>query len=251
MGKNIENGDALWLNVLYGRENYQKADTRSVLLGYEKRKEDFLIGAGYAYFENNAKGRISSMDADSHIAFVYGEYKPESGYINLALSYGKTLFYEKGASSYRYYSLTGQITGGYDFGFLTPETGIRYQNIRNGYYTESSGISKNKNTNDILTGLLSLKIEKEFQIIQGLALAPQAKASVLYDITQADQYFNGFYEGTLTSFHQKTGSRLATEFQLGINFATSFGMNAFIGYNGVFRGARKNHGFSMTFSYEI
>jgi outer membrane autotransporter protein len=145
----------------------------------------------------------------------------------------------------------GHNAGGYDFGFLTPETGIRYQNIRNGYYTESSGISKNKNTNDILTGLLSLKIEKEFQIIQGLALAPQAKASVLYDITQADQYFNGFYEGTLTSFHQKTGSRLATEFQLGINFATSFGMNAFIGYNGVFRGARKNHGFSMTFSYEI
>ena len=249
--KNIENGGALWLNTLYGSENYQKTDTRGALAGYENRKGDFLIGAGYAYFENKAKGQTASMNADSHVAFVYGEYKPGTGYLNFALSYGKTVFQEKKTPSYRYYSFAGQAAGGYDFGLLSPQAGLRYQYIRNGRYTDAAGISPGRNKNEILTGFLSLKTEKTFEPVKGIVLAPQAKASILYDFKQPDSRFDGSYQGIFASFEQKNGTRWATELQVGINFATSFGLNAFIGYNGVFRGARKNHGISLAFSYEI
>lgn len=244
-------GSAFWLNTLYGRENYQKADTYGALAGYEQKKGNFLIGAGYAYFGNKAKGQTASMNADSHVAFVYGEYKPGTGYLNFALSYGKTVFQEKKTPSYRYYSFAGQAAGGYDFGLLSPQAGLRYQYIRNGRYTDAAGISPGRNKNEILTGFLSLKTEKTFEPVKGIVLAPQAKASILYDFKQPDSRFDGSYQGIFASFEQKNGTRWATELQVGINFATSFGLNAFIGYNGVFRGARKNHGISLAFSYEI
>lgn len=154
----------------------------------------FTIGAGYAFNHSDIDLRSRDTDIDSNTVFVYGQYKPNAWYANAVLNYTQSKYEENGnalgiavESDYKINSYGAQIATGYDFiNGITPEAGLRYIHVSGDTYTNSLGIRNKIDDADYLTAVLGAKYATRIDVTEELALRPELRAAVKYDIVSDD-----------------------------------------------------------------
>lgn len=185
----------VWANGLFNKSKLNgdfNGYTRGVAAGIDGALSNTVtLGAGYAFNHSDLDLNSRDTEIDSNTVFAYAQYKPSEWYINGTLNYTMSDYTEKGSalgvaidSDYKVNSFGGQVMTGYDFenGF-TPEAGVRYMHIAGDTYTNSLGIKSKIDSADYLTAILGGKYAKSFAISDDLALKPEVRAGVSYDLT--------------------------------------------------------------------
>ena len=183
-----------------GMMNYAKLDkndgfnahTGGFAVGLEGNlSDDFKFGAGYAFTSTDVGTQRASTDVDTHTYFVYGEYKPYRAYMNAVAGYGHSRYDEKTLltemeSNYTADAVSAQIAVGYDFGLFSPETALRFMNIRQNAYTDAVGARLKKSIQNTWTGVVGAKLSNDYYLnaAPSIGLTPELKVAVTYDFNQ-------------------------------------------------------------------
>lgn len=243
---------SLWVNTVAADGEYLDTKSYGLTMGAEKKWQKFKLGIGYGYLENDINGDISySTDADTHSGFVYGEYKPSSWFANTILAYSHTHFDESSLAKYNVQTVGAQVMSGYDFGLITPELGMRYLYIWHKQYTDANDIVMFKNNENIFTGIVGIKLAKEFNLYNNYSLVPQVKIAGLYDFSTTDKSVYGSLFGVQDVEIQNKMSRFATEINFGVALNKDSAWNIYLGYYGQLRNNYDNHSAMFDFRYDF
>lgn len=245
----VENS-SMWVNTLYGHNTYQSTDSYGMIAGFEKRLSNHKLGFGYSYLENDIEGLFHDADAVTHSGFAYGEYKPAQWYINLSGSYSHARF-EENNERYNLQTIGLQIMNGYDFGTITPEAGLRYLYIWHDDYRNARNVNIDGSSQNILSGIIGMKIAKEFALNSEYQLIPQIKIAGLYDFSQSNRYITGTFENQTHLLELNRLARYATELNVGIELHDEKTFQAYLGYYGQFRNNSNSHAAMLNFSYKL
>ena len=248
---NPENDSSVWLNALFGHYQNQSTEAYGLTVGFEKRFATYKFGFGYNYLHNDIDGNSNDADAEAHSAFVYGEYKPERWYSNLAALYSYTRFDEgKIIKKYNLQTIGVQAMSGYDFGILVPEAGLRYLHVWHGDYDNSQNIRIKGNRNNILTGVVGLKTKKEFQFAD-YDFVPQVKISGLYDFKQSDRLIGGILNSRQVLVRQGQPARFGIEINAGVELQKAEKWQIYCGYYGQLRNNYDIHAAMFHIKYDL
>ena len=248
---NPENDSSVWLNALFGHYQNQSTEAYGLTVGFEKRFATYKFGFGYNYLHNDIDGNSNDADAEAHSAFVYGEYKPERWYSNLAALYSYTRFDEgKIIKKYNLQTIGVQAMSGYDFGMLVPEAGLRYLHVWHGDYDNSQNIRIKGNRNNILTGVVGLKTKKEFQFAD-YDFVPQVKISGLYDFKQSDRLIGGILNSRQVLVRQGQPARFGIEINAGVELQKAEKWQIYCGYYGQLRNNYDIHAAMFHIKYDL
>lgn len=257
----IERG-ALWAQLLANKTNFSgnhktsgfDSKSTGAALGAEKYiSESIKTGLGYAYTNGDIDSFMRDTDVDTHTVFAYGEYKPSNWFANGMVAYSFSDYEERKhvagdsyKAKYDVDSLGLQVMGGYDAAFskvkLTPQAGLRYNNIHRDSYTDSAGQNVAGDKMDILTSVAGIKLYKEFETDNGSVWKPEARLAITYDLISDKEnavvsLANGssyFVEGErLDRFGIEFGARVTAEIKDKIEFS--------LGYEGKFRDNYEDH----------
>lgn len=267
-GEGMSSGDgffkrgAMWVQGLVNHSKLDDtrkakgfdADSQGIALGAEKYvNDDVKLGLGYAYTSSDIDGFLRSTDVDTHTAIAYGEYKPSNWYVNGIATYGWSDYSEKKNvagmrvnADYDVDSIGLQALTGYDFNVngtqLTPEAGLRYVNIRQDSYRDTSGQKVSENTSDILTGVIGAKIKKEFVFDNGMTIRPEARLAMTYDmVNDANNSVVTLANGSAYSVNGQALDRLGWEAGAGLSADVNENVELSLGYEGKFRDHYKDH----------
>lgn len=246
----VKNNSSMWVNTVYGQGQYKNTDTQGLTAGFEKRFTDYKLGLGYSYLNNDINESIDTV-VDTHSGFVYGEYKPQKWYANLIMSYTNSRFDEGDGARYNLQSVGSQVMSGYDFGHFTPEAGLRYLQIWHNNYRNSQNMEISEHSENIFTGIVGLKIAKEFNINNEYKIIPQLKISGLYDLSEVNDYIYGFFSSTPIKIKQDKMSKFANELNIGIELNNNSIWRTYIGYYGQFRNNYNIHAAILNFQYDL
>ena len=189
-----ENG--FWMHGLF---NKSKMDgqfhgyTRGVAFGMDTVIDGkYTLGGGLAF--NNSDVHSSGRghtDIDSKTLFMYGQYKPNNWFANIALTYSMAEYDEETTpfgvvkinNVYDVDTYGAQIMTGYDFASgVTTEAGVRYLHIAQDAYANTSATDT-----DFLTGVAGLKYAFSIENDWAINLKPELRAALTYDlISEAD-----------------------------------------------------------------
>lgn len=260
-GQGMSSGDSLlekgavWARGIVNKTELDKtngfdADSNGVAFGAEKQITDSTkAGIGYAYTNTDIDTDSREIDADTHTAFVYGEYKPSNWYVNGLATYSWGDYDEHAAvkkASYDVNSFGLQAMTGYDMQFnsinFTPEAGLRYVNIDQKSYTDSLGNRVSGDNSDILTGVIGAKASKDFALESGLKLRPEARLAMTYDLTHDDSNaIVSLANGTAYTVEGEALDRFGIEFGAGLTADVNDNVELSLGYEGKFREDYTDH----------
>ena len=197
-GGNLTVGESVaWVQGLFNRAKMTGGDgftsgTTGFAAGIETNLTDEIkAGFGYAFAATDIKIGRSKTDADTHTGFVYGEYAPDTLYVNAMLGYGRSDYDDKAKlsgmkNSYKADTFSARIAAGYDMGLLTPEAALRFTAVRQNAYTDDLGArvsAKNLNTT---TAVIGMKAGKDFTAGK-YTVSPEMKAALTYDLARPNE----------------------------------------------------------------
>lgn len=247
---NLQDNTSLWVSTLAGHSQYLDNDTYGLSFAFEKKLADFKYGLGYAYLKNDIDDALNT-DVQNHSGFVYAEYKPSAWYTNAIVMYSHSRFEENDFNKYSVQSISSQLMSGYDFYYVTPEMGIRYIHIWNNRYTNAQNMQMTKNNEDILTGVIGIKLAKEITLNADYSFVPQAKVSALYDFSRASGVANAYVNGKYAVVHSDVMAKYATEINVGIKLVKQNSWETYLGYYAQLRNNYNIHSVIVNFAYDF
>lgn len=194
--------DAIWVQGLYNHSELSdtkeakgfEIDSYGVAIGLDNYVTDSLkLGIGYAYTHGDISGFLRDTDVDTHTGFVYGEFKPNRWFLNAIASYSFASYDEekrvstfKVKGDYDVNAFGAQVMTGYKMGYVTPELGVRYLNVKQDAYEDSIGQRVDAVSNDVLTGVFGIRIKQDFFPNRGFSIRPEVHVAATYDFVQDD-----------------------------------------------------------------
>lgn len=261
-GDSIMNRGAMWVQGLFNKSKLDDthkskgfdADSQGIAFGAEKYiNNDVKAGVGYAYNTTDIDGFMRKTDVDTHTAIAYGEYKPSNWYVNGIATYGWSDYSEKKnvagmqvKADYDVGSVGLQAMTGYDMNVsgveVTPEAGLRYVNIRQDSYRDSSGQKVGGNTSDILTGVIGAKVKKDFMMENGMNLRPEARVAMTYDmVNDSASSVVSLANGSAYTVDGQALDRMGWEVGAGLTTDVNEMVEVSVGYEGKFRDHYEDH----------
>ena len=247
---NMQDNTSVWVSSLAGHSQYLDTDTYGLSFAFEKLWADFKYGLGYAYLHNDVDD-VLNTDVQNHSGFVYAEYKPSSWYTNAIVMYSHSLFEGNDFNKYNVQSVSSQLMSGYDFDYVTPEMGLRYIHLWNNQYTNAQNMQIAKNNEDILTGIIGIKLAKEIDLNADYSFIAQAKVSALYDFSQADGVSNASINGIYVFVHNGSMAKYATELNVGLKLVKKSSWETYLGYYAQLRNNYNIHSVIVNFAYNF
>ncbi len=262
---------AAWVRTLFNKTEIDDtskakgfdAETTGVALGFHKEVADNVkAGIAYAYGDTDIDGSGRDSDVESHTFMLYGEYKPSNWYVNGIASYGMSDYDEKKHTSvgtidgsydvetYGLQAMTGyeMNVGGYN---LTPEAGLRYAHIKQDSYRDSAGQKISADDQDILTGIVGVKANKDFALESGTILRPEVRLAMTYDLMDGD---NNAVVNVGGSSYRINGEELdpfGIEAGAGVTAELSDNWDVTAGYQGRFRSDYTDHTGLLSAKYKF
>ena len=194
--------DAIWVQGLYNHSELSdtkeakgfEIDSYGGAIGLDNYVTDSLkLGIGYAYTHGDISGFLRDTDVDTHTGFVYGEFKPNRWFLNAIASYSfasyddeKRVSTFKVKGDYDVNAFGAQVMTGYKMGYVTPELGVRYLNVKQDAYEDSIGQRVDAVSNDVLTGVFGIRIKQDFFPNRGFSIRPEVHVAATYDFVQDD-----------------------------------------------------------------
>lgn len=194
--------DAIWVQGLYNHSELSdtkeakgfEIDSYGGAIGLDNYVTDSLkLGIGYAYTHGDISGFLRDTDVDTHTGFVYGEFKPNRWFLNAIASYSFASYDEekrvstfKVKGDYDVNAFGAQVMTGYKMGYVTPELGVRYLNVKQDAYGDSIGQRVDAVSNDVLTGVFGIRIKQDFFPNRGFSIRPEVHVAATYDFVQDD-----------------------------------------------------------------
>lgn len=194
--------DAIWVQGLYNHSELSdtkeakgfEIDSYGGAIGLDNYVTDSLkLGIGYAYTHGDISGFLRDTDVDTHTGFVYGEFKPNRWFLNAIASYSFASYDEekrvstfKVKGDYDVNAFGAQVMTGYKMGYVTPELGVRYLNVKQDAYEDSIGQRVDVVSNDVLTGVFGIRIKQDFFPNRGFSIRPEVHVAATYDFVQDD-----------------------------------------------------------------
>ena len=234
-----------------------KSDGYGATLGIEKQLNDaFKVGLGYSYFYNDIDGFMRDSDVNTHTGFVYGEYRPNNWYTNAIASYGYSEYDENKhvagdvyKAKYDVDNIGAQVMTGYNASVakvdVTPEAGLRYNNIHRDNYVDSAGQAVKAETMDVLTAVAGLKVGKDLVSCFGLHEVywrPEARLAATYDlISDKENAVVSLSNGSGYVVKGQRLNRFGVEAGAGVTFYLSPDVESSVGYEGKFRSHYQDH----------
>ena len=234
-----------------------KSDGYGATLGIEKQLDDaFKVGLGYSYFYNDISGFMRDSDVNTHTGFVYGEYRPNNWYTNAIVSYGYSEYNEtkhvagsKYKAEYNVDNIGAQVMTGYNANVakvdVTPETGLRYNNIHRDDYVDGAGQAVKAETMDVMTAVAGVKVGKDLVSCFGLNefyWRPEARLAATYDlISDRENSVVSLANGSGYVVEGQRLNRFGIEAGVGVTFYLTPDVESSIGYEGKFRKDFQDH----------
>lgn len=261
-GDNIFERAAVWVQGMFNKSKLDDtskakgfdADSAGVAFGAEKFvTDDTKIGIGYAYTNTDIDGFMRSTDVDTHMAILYGEYKPSNWYVNGIATYGWSDYSEDKSvagvgvkADYDVETFGLQAMTGYDMqikglGF-TPEVGLRYVHIKQDAYKDSADQKVSGNDSDILTGVIGAKVSKSWELSNGMNIKPEARIAATYDLFNDDvNSVVTLANGSAYAVEGEALDRFGMEFGAGVTAEVNDNVELSLGYEGKFRQDYQDH----------
>ena len=234
-----------------------KSDGYGATLGIEKQLNNaFKVGLGYSYFYNDVDGFMRDSDVNTHTGFVYGEYRPNNWYTNAIASYGYSEYDENKhvagdvyKAKYDVDNIGAQVMTGYNASVakvdVTPEAGLRYNNIHRDNYVDSAGQAVKAETMDVMTAVAGLKVGKDLVSCFGLHEVywrPEARLAATYDlISDKENAVVSLSNGSGYVVKGQRLNRFGVEAGAGVTFYLSPDVESSVGYEGKFRKDYQDH----------
>lgn len=222
-----------------------------IMLGAEKKLTDTIkSGIGYAFTTDKINAYERKADVDTNTAFVYGKYKPNNWFAHLATIYNWSDYNEKKfiinnhyTAKYNVKNLAANAITGYDayiYDFkITPETGLRYNNVRRNSYTDQIGQKVSSDNLNYLTALGGIKLSKNiYNCFEKSVLywRPEIHLTATYDIvTDKENSFVSLSNGSTYFIEGKNLKQFGLEAGVKTSFNLSDNIESDIGYEGKFR----------------
>ena len=234
-----------------------KSDGYGATLGIEKQLNDaFKVGLGYSYFYNDIDGFMRDSDVNTHTGFVYGEYRPNNWYTNAIASYGYSKYDENKhvagdvyKAKYDVDNIGAQVMTGYNASVakvdVTPEAGLRYNNIHRDNYVDSAGQAVKAETMDVMTAVAGVKVGKDLVSCFGsneFYWRPEARLAATYDlISDKENAVVSLSNGSGYVVKGQRLNRFGVEAGAGVTFYLSPDVESSVGYEGKFRSHYQDH----------
>ena len=234
-----------------------KSDGYGATLGIEKQLDNaFKVGLGYSYFYNDVDGFMRDSNVNTHTGFVYGEYRPNNWYTNAIASYGYSEYDENKhvagdvyKAKYDVDNIGAQVMTGYNASVakvdVTPEAGLRYNNIHRDNYVDSAGQAVKAETMDVMTAVAGLKVGKDLVSCFGLHEVywrPEARLAATYDlISDKENAVVSLSNGSGYVVKGQRLNRFGVEAGAGVTFYLSPDVESSVGYEGKFRSHYQDH----------
>ena len=234
-----------------------KSDGYGATLGIEKQLDNaFKVGLGYSYFYNDVDGFMRDSDVNTHTGFVYGEYRPNNWYTNAIASYGYSKYDENKhvagdvyKAKYDVDNIGAQVMTGYNASVakvdVTPEAGLRYNNIHRDNYVDSAGQAVKAETMDVMTAVAGLKVGKDLVSCFGVRSfywRPEARLAATYDlISDKENAVVSLSNGSGYVVKGQRLNRFGVEAGAGVTFYLSPDVESSVGYEGKFRSHYQDH----------
>ena len=234
-----------------------KSDGYGATLGIEKQLNDaFKVGLGYSYFYNDVDGFMRDSDVNTHTGFVYGEYRQNDWYTNAIASYGYSEYDENKhvagdvyKAKYDVGNIGAQVMTGYNASVakvdVTPEAGLRYNNIHRDNYVDSAGQAVKAETMDVMTAVAGLKVGKDLVSCFGLHEVywrPEARLAATYDlISDKENAVVSLSNGSGYVVKGQRLNRFGIEAGADVTFYLSPDVESSVGYEGKFRKDYQDH----------
>ena len=271
-GDSAVGGVTSWVQALFNKsklDDTSKAkgfdsDSTGIALGFEKQlSSDVKAGIGYAYSQTDIDGFNRTTDVDTHTAILYGEYKPSNWYVNSVATYSFANYDEKKnvagvqvKGDYDVDTIGLQAMTGYDFHLngatLTPETGLRYLNVKQKSFTDTAGQNVSANSSDILTGVVGAKLSKEIGLNNGMTLRPEVKGALTYDLVNDDaSSVVTLANGSNYVSQSEALDKFGMEFGAGVTADVTDRLELSVGYEGAFRKNFDSHTGLLKMKYKF
>ena len=234
-----------------------KSDGYGATLGIEKQLNDaFKVGLGYSYFYNDVDGFMRDSDVNTHTGFVYGEYRQNDWYTNAIASYGYSKYDENKhvagdvyKAKYDVDNIGAQVMTGYNASVakvdVTPEAGLRYNNIHRDNYVDGAGQAVKAETMDVMTAVAGLKVGKDLVSCFGLHEVywrPEARLAATYDlISDKENAVVSLSNGSGYVVKGQRLNRFGIEAGADVTFYLSSDVESSVGYEGKFRKDYQDH----------
>ncbi len=222
-----------------------------------KLGEDWIAGLGYAYLHTN----VDSFNRHNRILgdnfFLYGQYRPGRFFVQGAFTYGDSKYEEDkylpgltADADYHVKSYAANLSAGYELNeWLTPMLGLRYMNLQQEGYTDSSDQAVSAEQDNYLTGILGAKLRREYRLA-GLRLLPQINAGVAYDfVSDGNDSSVSLPNGAAYDVDGERLHRLSFETGASVAALVSDNVEVALAYDGNFRRDYNSHTGSLKLRY--
>lgn len=250
--------DAIWVQGLYNHSELSdtkeakgfEIDSYGGAIGIDNYVTDSLkLGIGYAYTHGDISGFLRDTDVDTHTGFVYGEFKPNRWFLNAIASYSFASYDEekrvstfKVKGDYDVNAFGAQVMTGYKMGYVTPELGVRYLNIKQDAYEDSIGQRVDAVSNDVLTGVFGLRIKQDFFPNRGFSIRPEVHVAATYDFVQDDAVsVVSLPNGSVYQIKGETLDKFGLEAGAGLTLDVGNRLEMAVSYEGKFRKDYTDH----------
>lgn len=250
--------DAIWVQGLYNHSELSdtkeakgfEIDSYGGAIGIDNYVTDSLkLGIGYAYTHGDISGFLRDTDVDTHTGFVYGEFKPNRWFLNAVASYSFAGYDEekrvsafKVKGNYDVNAFGAQVMTGYKMGYVTPELGVRYLNIKQDAYEDSIGQRVDAVSNDVLTGVFGLRIKQDFFPNRGFSIRPEVHVAATYDFVQDDAVsVVSLPNGSVYQIKGETLDKFGLEAGAGLTLDVGNRLEMAVSYEGKFRKDYTDH----------
>ena len=220
-----------------------------------KLGDEGMLGLGYAYLHTN----VDSLNRHDRILgdnfFLYGQYRPSDFFVQAAFNYGDSKYEESKyipgttvRADYHIKTYAANLTAGYDLTeWISPLLGVRYMNLQQEGYKDSSDQSASQN--DFLTALLGARLQTETRAGH-FTLHPSINVAIAYDLLSDSASSNVLLpNGT---GYDISGERLhRLSFEAGASMSALFSENieVLLSYDGSFRQDYNSHTGSLKLRY--
>ena len=271
-GDSAVGGVTAWVQTLFNKtklDDTSKAkgfdsDSTGLALGFEKQlSSDVKAGIGYAYSKTDIDGFNRTTDVDTHTGIIYGEYKPSNWYVNSVATYSFANYDEKKnvagvqvKGDYDVDTIGLQAMTGYDIhvnsAILTPETGLRYLNVKQKSFTDTAGQNVSANSSDILTGVVGAKLSKDFALNNGMNIRPEIKGALTYDLVNDDaSSVVTLANGSSYVSQSEALKKFGMEFGASVTADVTDRLELSVGYEGAFRKNFDSHTGLLNMKYKF
>ncbi|MCQ2965472.1 MAG: autotransporter domain-containing protein [Alphaproteobacteria bacterium] len=253
----------LWVQGIYSHVNRDKTASSTGFKGHSEGVviggdaefvEDMIVGFAYAYTNSNMKSQGVKSDIDTHGFYTYGQYQPNSWFINGTLGFGLSKAEPKKSDKKiksKFYS--ADVMSGYEFkskaGKITPAGGLRYVRVEQDSYREEDTRIKSKNA-DTLTAVAQVGWQGVYKV-KGQQFKAKASVGVIYDIKSENNKVTVSSAGAKFMSEDGRLKRFGTEVSAGVDTKIAKKWNVSLDYSGEFRQHYENHTGTVSVRYDF